>query len=445
MEREMMMSTSGVPPEDVDIKYKNNTSASHPIATGSAQGVVVAPPSGPSDSTAAPISSPITTGAKVATPSNPTNAPTVSNVVETPNTSLVTASTAISTPPESHQPPPPPTPIMTNASIAFVNQHCDLNPLKSWYPESSDDAWQRRAPYVILTGVWNAGIEDVAKDLSSSKVFTHSKNDGFFLPKQFYRVQIGQKTKVYGARQRMYAQMYNTKALKEDTNLRYIDVSPGYLFYPKTIYPILCVAPWTKFIVVLRNPVERLYRQWVYGKVHLQLTLSLEDWMAREMKVMQSVGLLSSSSSSNANDNNDSEQDLERQAWNRYQSARTMISGAIGRSLYVLQLQEWFDTLRLAGKDPKDIVYVVPSEALLGEDSVAEYAKLFSFLETSPSEPVVTRAAAASNNNNNNVPPMKEETKQMLREFFAPYNERLANLLGDDFGSYDWKNIWKEY
>jgi hypothetical protein len=357
---------------------------------------------------------------------------------------------------------------MTNASTSFVNEYCDINPLKSWYP-SDNDNWQLRAPHVILAGVWNAGIRNVAKDLG--RVFSRSKNDGFFLPKQFYRFQNAKKTKVYGARQRMYAQMYNIKLLKEQESSvansssrgsargsargsgglhYYMDVSPGYLFYPQTIYHILCVAPWTKILVVLRDPVERLYRQWVYGKIHLKLTLSLEDWMAREMKVMQSVGLLSSSTTAN----NGGSRERERLAWKDYQSVPITVSGAIGRSLYVLQLEEWFDALRLAGKNPKDVVYVVPSEILLGENSESEYSKLFGFLRVSPSEPIATTSSSkattttstttTNNNNHNTIPPMKEETKKMLREFFAPYNERLANLLGNDFGEYDWRNVWKE-
>ena len=358
---------------------------------------------------------------------------------------------------------------ISETSQRFVDQYCDLAPLKSWFPsEGTKDIWQIRAPYVILAGVWNSGIQDVQnqlmKNYQTSLQLPTKKESGFFLPKNIYKFQIRHRTKVFSARQKMFAQLYNTKVLKDQETTTsnqyykkyyYMDVSPGYLFYPQTIYPILCTVPWSKFLIVLRNPIDRLYKQYVYSVNHFQLKLSLEDWIAREMKVMQSVGLLVQIPGS----------DEEREAFRSYQSGtKATISGAIGRSMYVLQLQEWFHVINQAGIDPHQVVYVVPSEKLFVETSKEgdssnntiqasddEFRKILEFLNL-PSHTTTkdistklttTTTMITDEDSSSTIPKMKEETYQLLQEFFAPYNERLYELLGQHYGNYDWQNVWK--
>jgi hypothetical protein len=325
---------------------------------------------------------------------------------------------------------------LTEKAQQFVEQHCDLNPLKGWYPEKHD-SWQERAPYFILAGVWNSGVTTLSQALQLHPQITTNPKNGFFLPKNFYKFRLGKgkknKIKVFAARKKMYAQGYQTKTLIANQKQVAMDVSPGYLFYAsQTAYSILCTSPSSKVVVMLRNPVDRVYRQWIYGRANLGLKLSLEDWMAQEMKLMQSVGLTTTAENPAA----------EQEAWKNYQSVRSM-SGAIGRSLYVLQLQEWFQALREAGKDPTKEMYIVPSE-FWEQQPHLEYDKLVQFLglvEHHPRNLVTSNKKAAAGN----LPPMKNETRQMLEEFFAPYNERLSDLLGNDFGGY-WKdkNIWKQ-
>lgn len=45
--------------------------------------------------------------------------------------------------------------------------------------------------------------------------------------------------------------------------------------------------------------------------------------------------------------------------------------------------------------------------------------------------------APRSNSQSTKYPKMLEETKKMLKEFYAPFNQKLAKLLGDD--RYLWK------
>jgi hypothetical protein len=359
---------------------------------------------------------------------------------------------------------------LSQATQTFVENHCDLTNLKEWYPTSDPDVWQQRAPYVVIAGVWNAGVRNLAQALSKHPQMDPKavKTNGFFLPKSFYRYVIGhqhkKKVKVFAARQRMYAQAYKATILqdKEDTtatsttsskNMKIaMDVSPGYLFYASQVaYSILCTTPWTKMIILLQNPVDRVYKQWVYGRQHLNLRLNLEDWMAQEMKLMQSVGLIggSSNAKTNAQTNKLMSLTAEQQAWKQYQAKRSLSGMPIGRSLYVLQLQEWLDAIKeagIVGDQPTQQLYIMPSEVWESQTS-QEYPKLIQFLGLAEYHPPQLDVLVNNNNNNNknnNLPPMSNETRQMLQEFFAPYNERLAQLLiQNGFDSYPWKDLWK--
>ena len=390
---------------------------------------------------------------------------------------------------------------LPSAAQAFLQNHCDLQHVKEWYPTTatttttssgskttsttSIPSWKQRAPYVIVAGVWNAGISSLEHALHQhpqmTSKYTMSLPD-FFLPRTFYRYiskkrnsstspngnassdQSPTTVKVFAARERMYAQVYpkfkSIATTPSDPNtdeggggvassssasasssssafLIAMDVSPGYLFHAgQTMTSIQCVCPWSKFVVLLRDPVERVYRQWVYGRVYLGLKLSLEDWFAQEIKAMESAGLLgptteeeedsaAGSTRYRKKDRQLMSQEDERQAWKRYQSKRVPASG-IGRSMYVLQLEEWFGILRDVGKEPSKEVFLMRSEVWEKQPDV-EYQQLLTFLGLSPHTP--SRYILPKAPDPHYHEPMKAKTKKLLQDFFEPYNQRLVTLL----------------
>lgn len=321
---------------------------------------------------------------------------------------------------------------------SFLEEHCDLQG-HLWYPGGTD-AWNVRAPYVIVAGVWNGGVEPLSQALQlHPQIRKRVGVKDFFLPRTFYKFHTADSVKVFAARQRMYAQVFPkmTQSLSDPYNVA-IDVSPGYLFYAsQTSIGIQCVSPWAKVVILLRDPVERVYLQWVYGTQKLGLRLSLEEWMAQEIKAMQSVGLVSTNQSQPK-----LSKEEERKAWKDYQSKRNL-AGAIGRSMYVLQLEEWFETLIAAGKRPNQEVFLLHSE-LWESQPHQEYQQLVEFLGLAPFTPSVLEPAKAYNSSS--LPPMKSETRQLLHDFFAPYNRRLAALLKKHGFNSDghWKSpIWR--
>lgn len=357
----------------------------------------------------------------------------------------------------------------------FAETHCDLTQVKdgAWYPSSPEDKWQQRAPYLIFAGVWNAGVGPVSRALLKHPQISSAKMEGFFLPKQFSKyllVQTNDKSpiasnqtktfsvKVFAARERMYAQVYSKTIFQEKiddesealetTEVQNqkiaVDVSPGLMFYAqKTAHSILCTAPWAKVVVLLRNPIDRLYSQWAYSVQTLNLKLSLEDWMAQEMKLLQSVGLIGGGDE----ETQPNEKFLsEREAWERYQSVRK-VAGALGRSLYVFQLEEWIQAYISAGKNPSEEIIILTTEDI-EEDPGNQYLELLQFLGLAPFEDAHSEGSAASKLGDelkqaSDLEPMTPETRAMLKNFFKPYNKRLTDLLTSNGFEGNWDKRWE--
>jgi len=243
-----------------------------------------------------------------------------------------------------------------------------------------------------------------------------------------------------------------------------MDVSPGLIFYAhKTSHSILCTTPWVKIVVLLRNPIDRLYRQWSYSVKSLNLQLSLEDWMAQEMKLLQSVGMINNGDNKRDAGTNKEQQAepivvSEKEAWEKYQAVHN-VAGAIGRSLYVFQLEEWIQAYISAGKNPSEEIIILTTEDI-EENPEHEYAELIQFLGLPPT---TDNDANASNSNSNNdgedsigtalgksllqnkqeAAPMTKETRKMLHQFFKPYNKRLTELLTSNGFEGDWDKRWQ--
>lgn len=129
--------------------------------------------------------------------------------------------------------------------------------------------------------------------------------------------------------------------------------------------------------------------------------------------------------------------ETETSAWNQYKSSRDLIR-AIGKSLYVIQLEQWFETLQALGKDPRQEIHLVRSE-LWDSQPQTEFQQLVDFLGLASFTPptlsstasATTPTAAAPADTSSVVPPpaMNSETRKRLEQFFAPYNKRLKALL----------------
>lgn len=331
-----------------------------------------------------------------------------------------------------------PAPLVANASAQFASRWCDLSGNVDWYPEKDSElGWQRRAPSFLIPGAKYSRTSQLAKVLEQHPDITATDHAevGFFYEANFRRyVTLQEKTKVLAARQRMYASRAFRSiksSLRGNTNLLSLDATPGYLFY-SSVLPrrMLCVLPWIKLVVVLRNPVDRLWEHYQYAK-QKGLPLSLEKWVEKDMNLLQTTGFLPPNATStqpspaNLVPYNSTQQDV---AW--YEYHRRTVEGAVGKSLYEIQLRHWIQALRAAGRDPSKDVYVVVMEDLIAQPET-ELQSILKFLDLpahvfSGSSLYASLTAATTTSSK-----MPAKTRRDLSDFYNPYNQRLLQLLRD--------------
>jgi hypothetical protein len=310
-------------------------------------------------------------------------------------------------------------PLVANASAVFADRWCDLQNV-DWIPSSTHVKWQRRAPNFLIPGAKYSGTLELAQELAlhPSIVPGRTLESSFFFQHNFQRYISANhdKVKVHAARSRMYARDYRLPSsfkLPKSKSVSF-DATPGYLFY-SSVLPrrILCVMPWIRLVVVLRDPVDRIWEHYQAAKSR-GLTLSLEEWIDREFQLMERVGLLNATAAE------------ENYAWHDYQLAT--LEGAIGRSLYHIQLRQWFQALRAVGRDPSQSVYVVRVEDL-ATNLQKEYSGVLQFLQL-PDAPVKSKSAwKRFRNRAAKREGMDPDTRQRLDLFFAPHSKRLKSIL----------------
>ncbi|CAL8368956.1 unnamed protein product [Gadus morhua 'NCC'] len=181
------------------------------------------------------------------------------------------------------------------------------------------------------------------------------------------------------------------------------------------------VQPNAKIIIMLRDPVERLYSDYLYFKV---ANKSMEDF---HQKVIDSLQLF---------------QACLLNSTLRYCVYNTDLSNAmpvrLNLGMYVVFLLDWFTVFQ------KDQILILPLEeyaANLG----ATIQKVFEFLNVgSLSEQAVAAVTRRPMSNarraaDRRLGPMLNATRALLRDFHRPFNSKLARLL--DHKAFLWTDV----
>jgi hypothetical protein len=293
-----------------------------------------------------------------------------------------------------------------NSQGSFVEDYCALETAE-WYPSKEETIWQQRAPYLVLAGTLEAGIPSITKHLVQHSQLQESIHSSFFLPKKFRPYLTATlKPKIWSARQHLYAKDYPVKDLKAKGHLKTIDASTGYLFWSSTVpQQVLCTCPWTKIIVLLRNPVDRLAAQY-QSAVALGLKLDIESWIDGDLQLLENT------------------RDVE--TWSTYLKS-TRGEAPVGRGLYQLQLQQWLSVL--ANMDKLNDILILSYEDWKRHPREV-WSQILEFLqlpdETPASLPLPTEFFHAK---------IDPALRKKLIKYYQPYNQKLYDLLG-------WDNVW---
>jgi hypothetical protein len=330
----------------------------------------------------------------------------------------------------------------------FFDAHCDFgnDPVALW--PDGDDAWQRRAPHFLILGAKKAGTTSYWSKLVQHPYITvgatkemHSFQSNA-LGQWIYPSQIGTKIKMDEARRTLFnvsTSMHPVSALQQHAHLISLDATPDYLLLSDiSPHVLLCTAPWVKLLVTLRDPVERLFSNYNFMRQHVPTlgNVTFEEWVERDMEMLRKAGVIDHSFRDVDDNEERTKQRSSRQPkkdervyWKQYQRLNPIITQErqVARSLYVLQLEAWLRWLRAAGRDPAATLRVVWQDDLRRTpngtlNDISHWLGLpdHSF-DTNPKDDMMIT---------NYTTTLAPSTRSRLRDFFAPYNDRLVDLLG---------------
>lgn len=189
------------------------------------------------------------------------------------------------------------------------------------------------------------------------------------------------------------------------------EASPGYVLNPFAPQRMTESVPDVKLIVLLRDPVARAYSHYHHRRRlggepldTFEAALAAEgDRMRGERERVYS----------------DPEY-IGNFAW--------YIDSYVTQGIYADYLPQWLDTF------PREQLLIVQSESFY-RNSTTTLQEIIRFLELPEWTPPVHQGHKAFA-----YPPMRPDTKERLREFYIPHNERLFALLGADYGWNDQKS-----
>lgn len=180
------------------------------------------------------------------------------------------------------------------------------------------------------------------------------------------------------------------------------EASPCYIFHPAVAQRARATVPHAKIIMLLRNPVNRAYSHY-HHEVRLGYeTLPFEEAIAQEPNRLRG----------------EKEKML---ADDTYPGDYYMHYSYQARGQYIEQIERWREYF------PASQLLVLPSEAFYG-DITGALRTVCEFLEIAPIQPV-----KLAQHKSFPYPKMDPGMRQYLRQYFAPYNHRLFDYLGQEF------------
>jgi len=199
------------------------------------------------------------------------------------------------------------------------------------------------------------------------------------------------------------------------------DSTPETMIWTNLLPKIQEICPMTKFVVLLRNPIERLYSQYnMYTKMGW-FQGSLEEFIADDLKLLDEVGLFPVKETwINTADT---------RAWKNFvEKIQYPSDMTAARGLYSLQLSEWFKYF------PKES-FLVLNYHDLGKENGAQnmYDEVLSFLGLPPHNLGSIASSEIFQGGYKGTHPINDNTKSILNRLYYPYNQQLSILLGDDW------------
>eukprot|EP00588_Corethron_pennatum_P003971 CAMPEP_0194290740 /NCGR_PEP_ID=MMETSP0169-20130528/41945_1 /TAXON_ID=218684 /ORGANISM="Corethron pennatum, Strain L29A3" /LENGTH=429 /DNA_ID=CAMNT_0039038429 /DNA_START=168 /DNA_END=1457 /DNA_ORIENTATION=+ len=238
-----------------------------------------------------------------------------------------------------------------------------------------------------------------------------------------------------------------SKAAKEGRNLMTFDKTPIYLVKNLHSQPELIskTVPWAKYIVILRNPVDRAYSQFMMGKkTHITNPADFDFAVRKELVLLEKVGLITLPDAVFLPKNSTITSTASPAASHEFKFTFPIRSAVnetkvfsdvfkqnlcLQRGFYAIQLQAWIDAL----PHPEQML-VLNSDDLKRSPSDVYRRILCHVGLPEHNQPAVKKA---HNARRQMAIPMWNTTRELLEALFLPQNADLGRLLGKE-----WAGVW---
>ncbi len=189
-------------------------------------------------------------------------------------------------------------------------------------------------------------------------------------------------------------------ALKRGKNLIVGEASPTYIYHPHAPKRVKKLIPYTKLIVILRNPVDRAYSHYNMEVIHKNENQTFEDAIKNEEYRIKG--------------------EFEKMERNEnYYSLKFENYSYLTSGIYIDQLKRWFQFF-----PKKQFNFIINEEFDVNPQKV--FNQVFNFLDI-PSLEIKNHLRYSQSSKN--MKKMKSTTRKELIEYFKPYNEKLYSLL----------------
>ncbi|KAK3610592.1 hypothetical protein CHS0354_009040 [Potamilus streckersoni] len=182
------------------------------------------------------------------------------------------------------------------------------------------------------------------------------------------------------------------------------------------------LMPDTRLIVVMRNPVERVYSDYIYEGKILRYNLSKADFHEAVLKAIK---------------NHEDCRQYFTERGCAYNGSLETYKARLRVGMYHIFIRDWLRVF------PWEQMLFIRTDDLSGENAIKTYQKIFRFLQTRP----FTRAEEekylrhkrrmnARHKEGRGLGDMLDATKRILTNFYEPHNVALAKLLNERY-------LWK--
>ena len=341
----------------------------------------------------------------------------------------------------------PPTPATSNSS-SWKDREGSTKPFSKlpqnfscWVPELNQTWTSPVFPHFLIVGAQKAGTTAIGNMLRKMPNFIASIQpeahfwDSFLLGSRKATFTPERRCKtVYS-----YSKYFDFEHLREDSIV--FEKTPSLLSYPdlpRTLRQVMDPHP-LKIIVILRDPIERLYSSYKMAwqtSGHRATYPAVEEVVSEEVQFLSWKGILQAPVFHNETHQWEKANfSMAKNAVSNYAKIRPKkhLRGTVTRGFYSLSLRYYLEHFSLG-----ESLLVIRYEDFLQRQGEV-FSDLLKFVGGPPHNftPEQLRSDVRPIAKKEWYPILTNETRAYLERVFQPFNEDLADLLGEE-----WRGVW---